>query len=284
MTQPPDPTAPFLDRRLARDALYNSSDRLAQRTGALHVAKRCGEEPAAVIVALARAYLPPHPRVLDVGCGRGSTTLALADALAPSRLVALDLSPALLQTTIERASHCSVDLRVVCADFLQLPFPPASFDLVVAAFCLYHSPVPDLVVREIARCLDTRGIAVLVTKSATSYRGLDGLVASSRLDEHALARPSLYATLHSGNLARVAAAALQVMTVRHDRHTFIFDAETAAAYLLTSPKYQLPSDDADAVTVALQDALRPRTQLKTTSTVSYCVGRRRDLPEALRQR
>lgn len=281
MTRPPHAVGPFLDGPLIRGELYGSAARLAQRTSALHAAKRSGAHPADVIVALSREHLPPRPRVLEVGCGRGSTTLALAEALRPSRLVVLDLSSALLRAALDRAKRGRVGLHAVGGDFHQLPFAKATFDLAAAAFCLYHSPVPELVLRELARCLRPGGTAVVATKSAGSYHELDALVAASGLDEEALSRPSLYATFHTGNLVAVAAAVLDVVAERHDRHAFAFDVETAAVYLLTNPKYELRTRDAAAVIDALGRALHPGTHVHTTSTVSYCLLRRRDLLQAL---
>jgi len=59
------------------------------------------------------------------------------------------------------------------ADFHHLPLADAAYHATVAIFCLYHSPHPDRVISEIARCLIPDGVAVLVTKSSDSYHELD---------------------------------------------------------------------------------------------------------------
>ncbi len=63
---------------------------------------------------------------------------------------------------------------MIRADFSRLPFPNGSCDLVVAAFCLYHSRDPASIIAEIARCLVPGGTAIFAVKSADSYRDWTG--------------------------------------------------------------------------------------------------------------
>ncbi|MGH8883765.1 MAG: class I SAM-dependent methyltransferase [Egibacteraceae bacterium] len=174
---------PFLDPAMVGGQLYATADRLARRTGALHRAKVAGRHAAQVIAELAMSTMPSRPwlTAVDVGCGRGTTTRVLADQLRPAQLIALDVSPAVLAAARVRLARYG-PVRFVCADFHRLPLGDASCHLVVAAFCLYHSRQPAVVVAEIARCLMPWGAAILVTKSADSYRKLDELVAASGLD------------------------------------------------------------------------------------------------------
>lgn len=170
-------------------------------------------------------------------------------------------------------------VRRVCADYHRLPVPDGAIDLVVAAFCLYHSPRPADVIAELARCLTSGGTAVLATKSADSYRALDELVAAAGLDPDATTRPSLYATVHSGNLAALVAGALEVRGVLDEPHHFRFaDLAHAAAYLATSPKYEMPASlrgQPEALATALRERL-PDTPVAATSTVTYLVARHAD--------
>src|SRR4051794_13496715 len=126
---------PFLD---AVPGLYATADRLFRRTDALHRAKISGRHAADVIADLA----PPNASVIaDIGCGRGTTTLVLADQLQPRLLIALDASAALLDAARRRVAR--PDVRFVCGDFHRLPLADGSCDLITAAFCLYHSPNPS---------------------------------------------------------------------------------------------------------------------------------------------
>jgi ubiquinone/menaquinone biosynthesis C-methylase UbiE len=208
--------------------------------------------------------------VADIGCGRGTTTLQLAQRFPEAQLIATDLSLAHLHAAQQRLPAGGATL--VCADFHHLPFDDASIDVAVAAFCLYHSPRPGLVVAELARSLHPRGRAIIVTKSAGSYHQLDTLVAASGLDPAAHRRPSLYASFHSANAARIISRHLSVRRVVHQRHIFRFnDLAHLAAYLVTNPKYQLPAEiaaDPKELAAALWCRVGERT-VTATSTVTY---------------
>ncbi|PKV84234.1 class I SAM-dependent methyltransferase [Streptomyces sp. TLI_146] len=268
--------SPFLDSRLATGSLYRTQQRLAERTQALLAAKVCGR-PAAQVVAAHAAHALPRPgaTVVDIGCGRGASTVALAQALPRPRIVAIDASAALLAATRTRLHQHGLTGATVQADFHRLPLHDHTAHLAVAAFCLYHSPRPELVVREIARCLTPGGTVILATKSADSYRSLDHLIVRAGLDPHAEARPSLYAAFNSANLRSTVEGVLQVKTVEHETHRFQFhDLAHTAAYLATSPKYQLPpglANNAAALTDRLRQAL-PDGPVTTASVVSYLVA------------
>jgi ubiquinone/menaquinone biosynthesis C-methylase UbiE len=232
-----------------------------------------------VIADLAEVALAPggsRARVADIGCGRGTTTRMLAQRIPDAVVAGFDLSAALLATARERQPKAPA-IRFIRADFCHLPLASQSCHVMVAAFCLYHCAAPGQVIEEIGRCLRPGGTAILATKSADSYRELDELVAAAGLDPGALSRPGLYDTAHSGNLAALASAHLSVQHVMHHAHRFTFSSFTSAAdYLATSPKYQLPADMADdpaAITAALRARLRDRP-VTTTSTVSYVIAKR----------
>lgn len=265
------PAPPFTDPDLIAGQLYAAAGRLAQRTGALHAAKISGGDATNTIVDLAARCAPEAAVVCDIGCGRGTTTVQLAHRIGPARLIALDQSPALLGTVTGRMADARRPVQAVCADFHSLPLPEASVDIAVAAFCLYHSPSPENVVAEIARCLAPGGRAVLVTKSADSYHEIDQLITDTRLDTQATSKPSLYESFHSDTAAEIAATALHVEDIVHQQHVFRFSQlDHLAEYVATSPKYRLPEHVVDAGPLA--EELRRRTAdrpVTTTSTVTY---------------
>ncbi|WP_409493973.1 class I SAM-dependent methyltransferase [Amycolatopsis sp. cmx-11-12] len=266
------PATPFTDPDLIAGQLYADADRIQQRTNALHTAKIAGDDATATLVELAAHSAPPSPVVCDIGCGRGSTTLQLAQRLAPARLIALDQSAALLNTVRGRFDAAGRTVETCCADFHHLPQLDASIDVAVAAFCLYHSPQPASVIGQVGRCLTPGGRAVLATKSANSYREIDQLIAESGLDIHAATRPSLYTSFHSENAAEITATALCVEQVVHHEHVFRFSGlDHLAVYVATSPKYELP-DGLVAQPGRLAAELHRRLDdhpVVTTSTVTY---------------
>jgi SAM-dependent methyltransferase len=272
-----NPASPFTDPGQVRGPLYASADRLARRTSALHRARISGRHAAEVIADLAsETIMTSTPVITDIGCGRGTTTCLLAGRLPQARIIAIDLSAALLTTARSRLP-AAVRGGAVRADFARLPLRDGVCDLAVAAFCLYHSRSPGGAIAEIARCLAPGATVVIAVKSADSYRELDLLMATSGLDPDAADRPSLYETAHSGNIEHLAAASLDVRQVVHDTHAFTFPAiADLAEYLATSPKYGLPgaltSDPA-----ALADELRQRLPDGpfTMTSVVTCLAARR---------
>jgi len=81
-------------------------------------------------------------RLLDVGCGPGSITRGLADAVSPGLAVGVDVSP-------DRIDGASV--TVASARGEHLPFAAQSFDAVFACAVLQHVSDPAAIVREVRR-------------------------------------------------------------------------------------------------------------------------------------
>ncbi|MBM9437249.1 class I SAM-dependent methyltransferase [Actinacidiphila bryophytorum] len=269
---------PFLASSLA--PLYGDASRLASRTSALGQAKVSGRPVPVTIARLALEHAHPDlplRTVADIGCGRGTSSRVLAEQLTPRRLTAIDASGAMLSAARVRVgAPPGTETGYVQADFHRLPLATGTYDLVVAAFCLYHSPRPGQVIAEFARVLHPQGVAVLVTKSADSYSELDALLASSGLDPEAPYRESLYAAAHSGNVAAIVASGLEVLHVEHEDHGFRFtDLAHVAAYVATNPKYHLaPGLRGDPTSIA--EALRarlPEAPVTASSTITYVVAR-----------
>jgi len=73
--------------------------------------------------------------VLDVGCGSGATTLAIARRLGPpARCTGIDISAPLIELANARAARENLATRFVLADAQTHDFEPGSFDLVVSLF------------------------------------------------------------------------------------------------------------------------------------------------------
>lgn len=76
-----------------------------------------------------------HSRVLDVGCGTGSTTLAIARGLGASgRCVGIDISEPMLALARSRAERAGSSATFICANAQTHTFEPESYDLLVSRF------------------------------------------------------------------------------------------------------------------------------------------------------
>ncbi|HJW10714.1 MAG TPA: class I SAM-dependent methyltransferase [Albitalea sp.] len=74
-------------------------------------------------------------RVLDVGCGTGSTTLAIARRLgASARCVGVDISEPMIAVARERAAREASPAGFIRADAQVHAFEPAGFDMIVSRF------------------------------------------------------------------------------------------------------------------------------------------------------
>jgi len=121
------------------------------------------------IVATVAARQPR--RVLEVGCGWGELAEWIARETG-AEVIAADLSPHMVELARDRG----VDARI--ADVQNLPFGDDEFDVVVAAWMLYHVPDLDQGVAELGRVLQRGGCLVAVTNSRFHLVELRELVGS----------------------------------------------------------------------------------------------------------
>lgn len=110
--------------------------------------------PYAKDIAARAAALQPG-RILEVAAGTGIVTEALAAALTEAEVVATDLNQAMLDVAAARGLPARISL--LAADAQALPFPDASFDLVVCQFGAMFFPDRAGAYREAKRVLKPGG-------------------------------------------------------------------------------------------------------------------------------
>jgi SAM-dependent methyltransferase len=72
-------------------------------------------------------------RVLDVGCGTGVTTVAIASRLGPdAECTGIDVSQPMVEAARQRADSSGLDVRFELADAQTHDFPEGAFDLVAS--------------------------------------------------------------------------------------------------------------------------------------------------------
>lgn len=102
-----------------------------------------------------RARNRPPKEILETAAGTGQVTRLLADANPDARIVATDLSAAMLARAAASGAHSGVSWET--ADMLALPFPDGVFDLVVCQFGIMFVPDQTAAFREALRVLAPDG-------------------------------------------------------------------------------------------------------------------------------
>ena len=119
-------------------------------------------EPLADL-AIARAAPKPGERVLDIGCGCGTTTLLIAERVAPGgSITALDISTLMLARAREWAKTAPVPIQIINADAETHDFAPASFDVMFSQSGVMFFTNPNIAFANFHRALKPGGRVVFV--------------------------------------------------------------------------------------------------------------------------
>jgi ubiquinone/menaquinone biosynthesis C-methylase UbiE len=119
------------------------------------------QRQAAVLECVGAVEMPENAAVLEIGCGAGHLTVALAGR--GLRVEAVDASQAMVEATAERARESGFEQQIGTglADVHALPFESSRFDLVVAVGVIPWLHSPEEAIREMARVLRPGGQLIL---------------------------------------------------------------------------------------------------------------------------
>jgi predicted TPR repeat methyltransferase len=107
-----------------------------------------------------REILQPHHRVLELGCGTGSTALELADRV--DRYIGADVSPKMIAIAqAKQTAQTPAHLTFVVKDAAHLPQGP--HDVILALNLLHLLPDLEDVLRRIYEALPTGGLLIAKT-------------------------------------------------------------------------------------------------------------------------
>src|ERR671916_371539 len=98
---------------------------------------------------IAFAGLADGERVLDVGCGTGSLTFALPQAVNVGEVEAFDYSPVFVEEVKRRNADPRITVRQ--GDACAIPFPDGRFDRALALLVLHFVPEAGKAVAEMRR-------------------------------------------------------------------------------------------------------------------------------------
>ena len=118
------------------------------------------------------AFLAPHlragMRLIDCGCGPGSITVDLAQAVAPGEAIGIDLrGDALTPGRTLARKRGIVNVTFQAASVYQLPYANGSFDAAFACAVLQHLADPLAALKEMRRVLKPGGVIGIVDGSST---------------------------------------------------------------------------------------------------------------------
>ena len=118
-----------------------------------------------------RAHPEPRERVLDIGCGAGSSTMEFASRIGPEgEAVGLDISRPLLDRAEElKAKAGLANIQYLLADAQTHTFDSGRFDLLASRFGVMFFSDPVAAFKNLARALRAGGRVALV-----SWAGLAG--------------------------------------------------------------------------------------------------------------
>ena len=106
--------------------------------------------------------LNPNDRILEVGCGTGIVSLAIAPHAG--EVIGVDLSPRMIQQAEKKSNEAALqNLHFQEADAYELPFEDESFDVVLLTNLLHVVAEPETVIKEAHRVLREGGTLAAVT-------------------------------------------------------------------------------------------------------------------------
>ncbi|MFP5273348.1 class I SAM-dependent methyltransferase [Coleofasciculus sp.] len=116
-------------------------------------------------------------RILDLGCGTGSTTLLLKQAFPQAEVIGLDLSPYMLVMAERKAKAAGVEIQWRHGKAEETGLPEASFDLVTASLLFHETPpaVAKSILRESFRLLKGGGQVLILNANQRTLRQVNWL-------------------------------------------------------------------------------------------------------------
>ena len=109
-----------------------------------------------------------QPQCLDLACGTGDISYALASKYAKGRVVGLDLTKEMI--ALAQKNNTNTNLSFVQGDMCELSFQDASFDIVTGGYALRNAPDLGKALRETYRVLRPGGTAAFLEFSKFNNR------------------------------------------------------------------------------------------------------------------
>src|SRR5215469_5406696 len=118
---------------------------------------------------MARIDLRPGMKVLDAACGTGN--LAVIAARRGCITSGLDIASNLIAQARERAREEGLSIEYTEGDAEAMPYPDASFDVVVSMYGVMFAPRPERIVSEWQRVTKPGGLIALANWTPSGFIG-----------------------------------------------------------------------------------------------------------------
>jgi ubiquinone/menaquinone biosynthesis C-methylase UbiE len=114
-------------------------------------------------------------RILDLGCGTGSTTIMLKQAFPDAEVIGLDLSPYMLLRSFHKSESAGLNIEWQQGDAENTFFPDASFDLVTASLLFHETPITttQAILQECFRLLVPSGQVLILDGNQKTLRQME---------------------------------------------------------------------------------------------------------------
>ncbi|MFN0119667.1 MAG: class I SAM-dependent methyltransferase [Blastocatellia bacterium] len=162
-----------------------------------------------------RLCLRPGTRVLDVACGTGN--ICFPAARAGAMVTGLDIAPNLLATARKRARAAGARIQFDEGDVEQMPYPDATFDVVVSMFGAMFAPQPQITAAELLRVCRPGGLVAMANWTPAGFIGQ-----MFRITAMHVPPPPIPSTLLWGDEATVRARFANAAGLRMRRQTISF--------------------------------------------------------------
>lgn len=174
-------------------------------------------------------------RVLDAAAGNGNATLAAARRFA--RVTSTDYVPALLDRGRKRAEAEQLDVAFEVADVEALPYPDASFDVVLSTFGVMFAPDHDQTARELMRVCRPGGRIGVANWTPAGFIGKLFRVVGT----HVPPMPGVRSPLLWGTDAHIQELFRGAATIAHTTRHFVFRYQSPEHFVDVFRKYYGPT-------------------------------------------
>jgi cyclopropane fatty-acyl-phospholipid synthase-like methyltransferase len=122
--------------------------------------------PALTRLLLHNETITPNMTLLDVGCGTGQTVVYIAKHY-PCKVIAIDINPKMLEKARQKLAKDQLDIPLIRANAMDLPFHKNSFDIILAESVTIFTKI-HRTLREYYRVLKPSGTLLAIEATALS--------------------------------------------------------------------------------------------------------------------